>query len=594
MSKTQQTLKSTVDEQSTESNQATSLESNAAKAQQLRSQNGTAEGLNNYQQALGGWLGSELYGAIAPHLSHDAIGSYAEQGLGSLIDQLEAYVRGLDGNVEPDVFDSIFAQIDKDVDGLAEQFIQNEGAGLVNALGSWVDAHPRVIVSVAILAAIGAYLADMDIPTLSQKFNISDGLTAKFGANIGSLQNIALEKISAKLEYKSGILVAAVQVDRTKDGNLTGTVSGALGETGRKVEGNVVVDGSGLKAYAATGELNIDNQNKLKAGLSGGRETEGTNVTVSVERNDGTVKQLNNVNYNSSTGVISANDSKEMDWLGGVYTSKVDYTGKEGSSTQNWKGNITDNTALDATLTESNSGRSLQTVGTYTNNDFKAELDAKYGDQTGSSIDGSVQNRLSDDFLSHFSMGINSDGLYTYGSSLDYDNQKGLNASLGMTGNNQGALSANGSIDYTTNNHNLGGSVDYDISQSQLSELRAYYAFKDDKSFNAFMAEYRYNLDPVAQHNFDLTIQRELFDMRWRLNEKIGYSSENGLSTNTSLLGAKALNDRMSVIGGVRHEYSAGEHNVLPQVGVQYNEIPIVIEYDPKNNGASVRLELKF
>ena len=594
MSKTQQTQKSTVNEQSTESNQATSLESNAAKAQQLRSQNGTAEGLNNYQQALGGWLGSELYGAIAPHLSHDAIGSYAEQGLGSLIDQLEAYVRGLDGNVEPDVFDSVFAQIDKDVDGLAEQFIQNEGAGLVNALGSWVDAHPRVIVSVAILAAIGAYLADMDIPTLSQKFNISDGLTAKFGANIGSLQNIALEKISAKLEYKSGILVAAVQVDRTKDGNLTGTVSGALGETGRKVEGNVVVDGSGLKAYAATGELNIDNQNKLKAGLSGGRETEGTNVTVSVERNDGTVKQLNNVNYNSSTGVISANDSKEMDWLGGVYTSKVDYTGKEGSSTQNWKGNITDNTALDATLTESNSGRSLQTVGTYTNNDFKAELDAKYGDQTGSSIDGSVQNRLSDDFLSHFSMGINSDGLYTYGSSLDYDNQKGLNASLGMTGNNQGALSANGSIDYTTNNHNLGGSIDYDISQSQLSELRAYYAFKDDKSFNAFMAEYRYNLDPVAQHNFDLTIQRELFDMRWRLNEKIGYSSENGLSTNTSLLGAKALNDRMSVIGGVRHEYNAGEHNVLPQVGVQYNEIPIVIEYDPKNNGASVRLELKF
>ena len=594
MSKTQQTLKSTVNEQSTESNQATSLESNAAKAQQLRSQNGTAEGLNNYQQALGGWLGSELYGAIAPHLSHDVIGSYAEQGLGSLIDQLEAYVRGLDGNVEPDVFDSIFAQIDKDVDGLAVQFIQNEGAGLVNALGSWVDAHPRVIVSVAILAAIGAYLADMDIPTLSQKFKISDGLTAKFGANIGSLQNIALEKISAKLEYKSGILVAAVQVDRTKDGNLTGTVSGALGETGRKVEGNVVVDGSGLKAYAATGELNIDNQNKLKAGLSGGRETEGTNVTVSVERNDGTVKQLNNVNYNSSTGVISANDSKEMDWLGGVYTSKVDYTGKEGSSTQNWKGNITDNTALDATLTESNSGRSLQTVGTYTNNDFKAELDAKYGDQTGSSIDGSVQNRLSDDFLSHFSMGINSDGLYTYGSSLDYDNQKGLNASLGMTGNNQGALSANGSIDYTTNNHNLGGSIDYDISQSQLSELRAYYAFKDDKSFNAFMAEYRYNLDPVAQHNFDLTIQRELFDMRWRLNEKIGYSSENGLSTNTSLLGAKALNDRMSVIGGVRHEYNAGEHNVLPQVGVQYNEIPIVIEYDPKNNGASVRLELKF
>ena len=42
------------------------------------------------------------------------------------------------------------------------------GAGLVNTLGGWVDAHPRVIVGVAILAAIGAYLADMDISTSSK------------------------------------------------------------------------------------------------------------------------------------------------------------------------------------------------------------------------------------------------------------------------------------------------------------------------------------------------------------------------------------------------------------------------------------------
>ena len=94
------------------------------------------------------------------------------------------------------------------------------------------------------------------------------------------------------------------------------------------------------------------------------------------------------------------------------------------------------------------------------------------------------------------------------------------------------------------------------------------------------MAEYRYNLDPVAQHNFDLAIE-ELFDVAQRLTEKMGYSSANGLSTDTSLLGAKALNDQMSVIGGVRHEYGNGEHNVLPQLGVQYNDIPIVIEYDP-------------
>ena len=568
--------------------------SNAQKAAQLRDPKGTAEGLSNYQHALGNWLGSELYQAIAPYLSHDKIAGYAEQGLDSLIKSLESYVRGLEGNVDPAVFDAVFEQINTDIDGLAESFVKENGTGLINALGGWVDAHPRVIVGVAILAAVGAYLADMDIPTLSQKFKISDSLTAKLSADLGSLQSIALEKISAKLEYKSGILVAAVQVDRNQDGSTSGTLSSSLGEDGRKVEGNVVVDEAGIKAYSAKGNLNIDSQNKVSAGLNGGRDVQGTNITMEIERNDGTIKQLNNVSYNTSTGVISASDSKEIEWLGGTYTSKVDYNGTEGTATQNWTGNINPNTRLNATHTENQSGQGLELQGAYTQGDFKAELDAKYHDQNGSSIKGSVQAPLSDELISSLSMGINSDGLYTFDNSLKHDNQKGLKSSIGVAGNNQGALSASGSVDYTKGNHNLGAALTYDISQNELSQLRAYYAFKDDNAFNSFMAEYRYNLDPIAQHNFDLTIQRELFDMRWRLTEKMGYNSESGLSTNTSLLGAKALNDKTSIIGGVRHEYSGGEHNVLPQLGIQYNDIPIVIEYDPKNNGAAVRLELKF
>ena len=164
------------------------------------------------------------------------------------------------------------------------------------------------------------------------------------------------------------------------------------------------------------------------------------------------MKQLNNVSYNTSTGVISASDSKEMEWLGGVYTSKIEHNGTEGSSTQNWKEMLPKNTALDATLTENASGKAVNAKGTYTEGDFKAELDTKYHDQNGSSVDGSVQTRLSDEMLAHFTMGINSDGLYSYGSSLDYDNQKGLNASVGISGNNQGALSTTGSIDYTKGN----------------------------------------------------------------------------------------------------------------------------------------------
>ena len=46
--------------------------------------------------------------------------------------------------------------------------------------------------------------------------------------------------------------MAAVKVDRNKDGNMTGTLTGALGEAG-KWTSKVVVDEDGVKAYAANG-----------------------------------------------------------------------------------------------------------------------------------------------------------------------------------------------------------------------------------------------------------------------------------------------------------------------------------------------------
>ena len=80
----------------------------------------------------------------------------------------------------------------------------NQGAGLVNALGGWVDAT-RVIVGVAILAAVGAYLADMDIPTLSHKFKLADGLTAKLWSPASAAAKYRLQKDMAE-QMQSGIL----------------------------------------------------------------------------------------------------------------------------------------------------------------------------------------------------------------------------------------------------------------------------------------------------------------------------------------------------------------------------------------------------
>ena len=97
---------------------------------------------------------------------------------------------------------------------LASKYLDQHGVELVNALGGWVDAHPRIIVGIAILAAAAAIVADMDIPELKHRFKLSDEWAIKLGANIGSFQNITLKKIEAELEHKSGPLVAAVKLAR--------------------------------------------------------------------------------------------------------------------------------------------------------------------------------------------------------------------------------------------------------------------------------------------------------------------------------------------------------------------------------------------
>lgn len=592
MSKTQQQSQENTLELPQSSSTQVATESNAQKVLNLREKEGTAEGLSNYQQVLGSWFGGELYAAVAPFLSHDQIGEYADQGLDALVKNLESYLKGLDGDIEPDVFDKVFEEINSDVEGLAERFVNDQGAGLVNALGGWVDAHPRVIVGVAILAAIGAYLTDMNIPDLSKRFNMGENFSAKIGANIGRLQNIALEKISAELEYKSGLLVAAIEVNRSREGT-SAVVSGSYGEKGKQIKGTVEVDENGIKAYGTEGEIVIDESNFVRGKLEGGRATKGVDVSVELESKDGTTTVLNNVSYNTSTGELSSAEIKEDQWLGGTLRSENQISTEGGSSTVGWTGQINDQTTLNAQSSHSAEGHVVEAQSVYTEDDFKAELDLVYQDQGVSKATAKVENKVSDDLLSSLSMGIDSNGIYYYDAGLDYE-KNGLKSGIGLSGDSAGQLTASGSVDYTKGNHNVGAALSYDVPAGQLSELSAHYNFKDDKSFNSFLAEYRYNLDPVAQHNFDMTIQREIFDMRWRLVEKMSYNNQDGLSANTTLLGAKALNDEYSVIGGVRHEYVNGEQNVLPQLGIQYNDIPIVVEFDPKNNGASVRLEFKF
>ena len=73
----------------------------------MRSTEGTAKGLANYQATLGKWLGTELYNAIAPHLSQELIGEYADQGLMAALNAVASAASSASENIDPAVFERL-------------------------------------------------------------------------------------------------------------------------------------------------------------------------------------------------------------------------------------------------------------------------------------------------------------------------------------------------------------------------------------------------------------------------------------------------------------------------------------------------------
>ena len=142
--------------------------------------------------------------------------------------------------------------------------------------------------------------------------------------------------------------------------------------------------------------------------------------------------------------------------------------------------------------------------------------------------------------------------------------------------------------------HSIGTSAVADLDEGALSEVGAQYGFKGSDDFSSFLMEYRYNLGDRA-HHFDVTVEKELMDIRWRAIEKIR-KDPNNFTSSTELLGAIAISDNYSLIGGARYDYSGrdGRGTVIPEVGIQYKDVPIIIEYNPEQESVGVRVGIRF
>jgi hypothetical protein len=231
-------------------------------------------GLENYQAVLGKYLGEKLYKAVAGAVTPAKMTGYANQALDAAVGYLTGQLGQLSPNSDPKALEAFGSALETTLKPVVDEYMDSgPGREMSESLAQYVDAHPREIATVALLAAIGMVVANAKIPDLKTKFKIADGVSASIEAKLGTFRNISLEQIKGRIEAQVPLL------------------------------------GGTLKA-----EAEIEN----KKGANGGRETQGT-VGANWQNADGTWQAGGRYGYNSQTGhsaeAYVRREDKKKNWF---------------------------------------------------------------------------------------------------------------------------------------------------------------------------------------------------------------------------------------------------------------------------------------
>ncbi len=513
-----------------------------------------SSGLENYQKLLGEKLGGALYQALADQLTLDKVAGYANDGL---IGALE----GLVGLLED--YEENPGDVGKFSDALSEKYAEVAGEWvknnpqIVDAVRGWVDEHPGTVataaVTIALLAAAAAILSDQDIPELKQTFKIGDQLTAELSAKLGSLKNIALEQITAKLNYASSNIQAGLELSSEGLDGVSGSADLTVGDETRSATLSGDFDQNGLKIYSFSALWGLDENRRIK-GATSGTTAEGLGVTsVTLETVDGKDTTSRTLSYNAQTDVFSVTNAFTQDLGGGTL---------EGSST----------------------------IGS----DHSATLSAGYeGNPTG--IEGLSTSFSLESILRR--SGVNSAYELSHeervGLGLSYT-KDALKAELDSSFGTSGQYSLSGKVEGDLGGgHRAGGSVALDVGDERLLDVGAFYSYTDRENFRSFLARYAYRTENNTQ-DMGFRVDQKLGEIYGRLEQQIVLSDQ-GQRYTTTASGAYFIDKDMALIGGVQYQTNdRGEDNFLPQAGVQVGGVPLVVTYDPKSKGVSVGITVPF
>jgi len=515
---------------------------------------GGGEGLSNYQAALGKTLGTKLYDALSEHLTMEKMGGYANDGLTGAIEGVVGLLEDME--TDPGAVDKFAEALSAQYATLASEWLE-ANPQVVDAVRGWVDEHPTAIaitaVTAALLAAAAAILTDQDIPELKHTFKVGDALTADVAAKLGSLQNIALEKISAKLQYTAGNIQAGLEIASENLDGFSGAASLTVGDEERQASLRGEFDEDGLSLYKFSGLWGLGEGKTLKGESSG--DASGLGVSsVTLESVDGENIRSKSLAYNAQSDIFTVSDAYTQVFGSSSLTTDLsqssdgtsDFSASYENSPEGDTG-LSTRFSLGAMIAASGAENAYdltptQRVGfglTYTTKDLEAEFDAAFSSDGVGSLSGNLTNDFGDG--------------HTAGTNLDLT---------------------------------LGG-------DERLLDIGAFYNFRDPDSFTGFSARYGYTGDNDT-HQANLMVQYKLGEIYTRLEQEAVLSPE-GQRFQTSASGAYFLDNGIGLIGGVKYQADeAGNHDFMPMVGAQVGGVPLTVTYNPRDNGVMVGLSIPF
>ena len=185
-----------------------------------------------YENALGKTLGSKLFALVQENLSLEKIQGYSNTALKGILDTLSTMAQdGQPGQDQKQLVEKVMGEVSKEILAAADSWLETEqGQAFAGKITSYVEGHPRTVVSVALLAGVGAIVANMDLPEFTKKFNLSKGLSGSVFADPAGIRDFALNSVGASLRYHREKLTLRGQVEHNFD-------SGTSGEIGASYQG---------------------------------------------------------------------------------------------------------------------------------------------------------------------------------------------------------------------------------------------------------------------------------------------------------------------------------------------------------------------